>query len=145
MNTIEFDALRWINQYLDYQIKMDEEDLKQLEIFTFMWDMFEAKACNGVANAQSITDFVLNKSSFKESGSSVLDAYYDYFNKRYPKVYNEILCPKEEEAILIKYDIELEKKIKIDFPIDVVFSWVNDNDLNWKNKYNKYNKKSFRR
>lgn len=83
MNTIEFDALRWINQYLDYQINMNEDDLKQLEIFTFMWDMFEAKACNGVANAQSITDFVLNKSSFKERGSSVLDAYYDYFSKRY--------------------------------------------------------------
>lgn len=83
MNTIEFDALRWINQYLDYQIEMSEEDLKQLETFTFMWDMFEAKACNGVADAQSITDFVLNRSSFKERGSSVLDAYYDYFNKRY--------------------------------------------------------------
>lgn len=62
----------------------------------------------------------------------------DYFNKKYPKIYNEILCPKEEEAILLKYDIELEKAIDIRFSIDVVFTWVNDNDFKWQNKYKKY-------
>lgn len=64
--------------------------------------------------------------------------FRDFFNKKYPRVYNEILCPKEEETILIQYDLEFEKNINIDFPIDVVFTWVNDNDPEWKLKLNKY-------
>lgn len=64
--------------------------------------------------------------------------FRDFFNKKYPRIYNEILCSQEEEEILIRHDISLEKLIDIDFPVDVVFTWVNDQDVNWQNKYCKY-------
>lgn len=60
--------------------------------------------------------------------------FRDYFIKKYPLVLNEITCPQEDERILIKHDIALEEKIKVNFPIDVVFTWVDDKDKNWLEK-----------
>ncbi|MCZ7833613.1 stealth family protein [Atlantibacter hermannii] len=65
--------------------------------------------------------------------------FRDYFIKKYPKIYNEILCPSEEEEILIRHDLALEHQLDIDFPIDVVYTWVNDKDPVWKNKFYNYN------
>lgn len=64
--------------------------------------------------------------------------FRDYFYKRYPEIYNEIKCPKDEEAILVEHDIYLESQININFSIDVVFTWVNDKDPEWQKKYNSY-------
>lgn len=64
--------------------------------------------------------------------------FRDYLNNKYPNLYNEIKCTIEEETILLKYDLELETKSKVDDPIDVVFTWVNDKDFIWKEKYLKY-------
>lgn len=64
--------------------------------------------------------------------------FRDYFDKKYPDVYNEILCPQDEESILIQHDISLENQININFPIDVVFTWVNDKDPEWQRKYQFY-------
>ncbi|MGL5240314.1 MAG: Stealth CR1 domain-containing protein [Kluyvera ascorbata] len=64
--------------------------------------------------------------------------FRDFLNKRYPEVYNEIRCQRDDEVVLLKSDLILESRIKIDEPIDVVFTWVNDKDIDWQEKYHKY-------
>ena len=64
--------------------------------------------------------------------------FRDYFLKKYPDVFNEISCAQDEEHILIKHDLLLENKITVDFPIDVVFTWVDDSDPVWRSKYELY-------
>ena len=66
--------------------------------------------------------------------------FRDYFNKKYPVIRNEILCPEVEESILIRHDLQLENILHADFPIDVVFTWVNDKDPKWQEKYKLYKK-----
>lgn len=51
---------------------------------------------------------------------------------------NEILCPEVEESILIRHDLQLENILHADFPIDVVFTWVNDKDPKWQEKYKRF-------
>lgn len=62
--------------------------------------------------------------------------FRDYLNKRYPVVRNEILCREEEESILMRHDLAIEERITVNFPIDVVFTWVNDKDPEWISRYN---------
>ncbi|WP_055666108.1 hypothetical protein [Desnuesiella massiliensis] len=85
MYSIEFDELKWINTYLEPEYLLNKNDLEHLKTFAFMWDMFEAKACDGVANAQAIANFIEEKLkvSKENTASSVIDAYYSHFNKRY--------------------------------------------------------------
>lgn len=64
--------------------------------------------------------------------------FRDYFNKKYPVIRNEILCPEVEESILIRHDLQLENILHADFPIDVVFTWVNDKDPKWQEKYKRF-------
>lgn len=61
--------------------------------------------------------------------------FRDYLDNKYPDIYNEIHCPYNEESILISHDLNLENQIDINFPIDVVFTWVNDKDPEWQRKY----------
>jgi len=61
--------------------------------------------------------------------------FRDYFNKKYPIIRNEIQCPELEENILIRHDLAIENLLHINFPIDVVFTWVDDSDPHWKEKY----------
>lgn len=53
-------------------------------------------------------------------------------------MYNEVKCPRDEESILVQHDLAMECQINIDFPIDVVFTWVNDKDPEWQRKYQSY-------
>ncbi|MDF7650582.1 capsule biosynthesis protein CapC [Erwiniaceae bacterium L1_54_3] len=66
--------------------------------------------------------------------------FKDYLNKKYPVYLNEIKCPQEEEQIIMSYDEEIEKLFKNNDSIDVVFTWVDNKDLNWKEKYNFFSK-----
>lgn len=59
----------------------------------------------------------------------------DHLNKKYPIIRNEIACSEDEEHILIRHDLAMENQIKIDFPIDVVFTWVDDSDPEWQKKH----------
>lgn len=68
--------------------------------------------------------------------------FKDYFNKKYPEIYNEIQCPKSDESILIKHDLELENQIVNNFPIDVVFTWVDNSDIKWQRKYDFFKNKN---
>ena len=82
---LDFDDLRWINGYLGVDNPLSQEDLNNLKTFTFMWSMFEAKACEGTGTAQSIADFVYNKLELSRNNTadSVFDAYFSYFKERY--------------------------------------------------------------
>ncbi|WP_426349205.1 hypothetical protein ACPWSR_15890 [Alloiococcus sp. CFN-8] len=82
---LDFDDLRWINGYLSGDNPLSQEDLNNLKTFTFMWSMFEAKACDGNGTAQTIADFVFNKLDVNENNTSdsVIDAYFSYFKERY--------------------------------------------------------------
>lgn len=62
--------------------------------------------------------------------------FRDYFNRKYPVIRNEILCPEDEESILVRNDLHNEELLSPEFPIDVVFTWVNDKDPIWQEKYN---------
>lgn len=59
----------------------------------------------------------------------------DYLNKKYPVIRNEIACAENEEHILMRHDLAMESQIEIDFPIDVVFTWVDDSDPAWQARY----------
>lgn len=65
--------------------------------------------------------------------------FRDYFNKRYPIINNEQSVSEIEESILINSDAQmllLESAIKKPLSaVDVVFTWVNDKDQQWQNKY----------
>lgn len=61
--------------------------------------------------------------------------FRDHFDNKYPLLLNEIKCPKHKENILLEHNLILEKEEVVNFPIDVVFTWVNDNDLKWKEKF----------
>ncbi|MDK4564075.1 stealth family protein [Kingella kingae] len=58
----------------------------------------------------------------------------DYFNKKYPISNIEQPYLEEEEFLLIQADEKLESMIP-DFPIDVVFTWVDNSDEKWLKKY----------
>lgn len=62
--------------------------------------------------------------------------FRDHLNKRYPVFRNEIFCREEEESILMRHDLAIEEKISVNFPIDVVFTWVDDKDPEWVARYN---------
>ncbi|MBX9561342.1 capsule biosynthesis protein CapC [Aeromonas hydrophila] len=59
----------------------------------------------------------------------------DHLNKKYPIVRNEVACSEDEEHILMRHDLAMESQIEIDFPIDVVFTWVDDADPAWQHRY----------
>lgn len=61
--------------------------------------------------------------------------FRDYLNKRYPVIRNEISCQEQDEEILINYDIALERKIKTEYAIDVVYTWVNNQDPDWEQRF----------
>lgn len=67
--------------------------------------------------------------------------FRDYFNKKYPIIRNEIQCSELEESILIRHDLAMENLLHINFPIDVVYTWVDDSDPVWKEKYLDYKSK----
>lgn len=62
----------------------------------------------------------------------------DYFLNRYPLYLSEFQCPLQEEQIVIENDLLLEHQIQCEFPVDVVYTWVDHNDENWNSKYRKY-------
>lgn len=64
--------------------------------------------------------------------------FRDYLNKKYPIIRNEIACPANDEKILIKHDMFLENKLPTEFPIDVVYTWVDNHDEKWQKKFNKF-------
>jgi len=64
--------------------------------------------------------------------------FRDYLNKKHPLILNELNYPKQDEGIIIEKNINLELKEVVNFPIDAVFTWVNDNDPAWKEKLYKY-------
>jgi len=71
------------------------------------------------------------KKFFKNPGIFIRD----HLNKKYPVIRNEVACSEDEEHILMRHDLAMESQIKIDFPIDVVFTWVDDSDPEWQSRY----------
>ncbi|MDK1252028.1 stealth family protein [Cronobacter dublinensis] len=62
----------------------------------------------------------------------------DYFLKRHPLIFNEIRCPVAEEGVLLKHDLALEHMFAVNFPVDVVFTWVDNGDPRWVKKFQQY-------
>lgn len=67
--------------------------------------------------------------------------FKDYLNKKHPTIRNEVSCPEELQDILIKSDLKLNKNLENKLIIDVVFTWVDDSDENWRNKKDYHAKK----
>lgn len=65
--------------------------------------------------------------------------FRDYFNKQYPIINNEQSVSEIDEGVLIDGDIQmslLESTIQMQVSdVDVVFTWVNDKDTLWREKY----------
>lgn len=64
--------------------------------------------------------------------------FRDYLNKRFPPYNVEQPIPETEEFILINADEKLgslTENILPNFPIDVVFTWVNNTDEDWQAQY----------
>ncbi|ELY6274553.1 Stealth CR1 domain-containing protein [Cronobacter muytjensii] len=62
----------------------------------------------------------------------------DYLLKKHPLIFNEIHCPVTEEGVLLKHDLALERMFEVNFPVDVVFTWVDNNDPRWGSKFQQY-------
>lgn len=65
--------------------------------------------------------------------------FRDYLNKRYPIIRNEISCPAYDERIIINHDMIFESRLPTEFPIDIVYTWVDNHDSQWKKKFNEFN------
>ncbi|ASK27541.1 capsule biosynthesis protein CapC [Neisseria chenwenguii] len=65
--------------------------------------------------------------------------FRDYLNKKYPVVNSEISVSENDEHTLIRYGILLHDQdaqtLVSDNPIDVVFTWVNNQDPVWQKKF----------
>ncbi|WP_145559618.1 Stealth CR1 domain-containing protein [Yersinia bercovieri] len=61
--------------------------------------------------------------------------FRDHLNIKFPIFRYEILCPELEDNFLIRHDLSLEKLTNVNFPIDVVFTWVDDSDPAWQKRY----------
>ncbi|UTG69811.1 Stealth CR1 domain-containing protein [Neisseria subflava] len=64
--------------------------------------------------------------------------FRDYFNKKYPVINNEQNVYEDDEYTLIKNSLKLsvlDATVKKDANIDVVFTWVNNQDPAWQKKY----------
>jgi hypothetical protein len=79
---------------------------------------------------------MLNNKKIKKFFKSPSIFFKDYLNKKHPVIRNEILCREEEEEILVKNDLQLESLIEPSFPIDIVFTWVDNKDPAWSKRYN---------
>lgn len=66
--------------------------------------------------------------------------FRDYYNKKYPYVHNEQQCIENHEPILIENDLKLAQLSfgKPSFNVDVVFTWVNDQDPLWHDQLTYY-------
>ncbi|EOI3578272.1 capsule biosynthesis protein CapC [Cronobacter turicensis] len=62
----------------------------------------------------------------------------DYLLKKHPLILNEINCPLTEENVLIRHDLALENMNDVTFPVDVVFTWVDNNDSQWRKKFEQH-------
>lgn len=62
----------------------------------------------------------------------------DYLLKTHPLIFNEIHCPVTEEGVLLKHDLALERMFEVNFPVDVVFTWVDNGDPHWARKFQQY-------
>lgn len=65
--------------------------------------------------------------------------FRDYLNKKYPIINNEVTIPENDEYTLIRHDELLQKQdaqtAVSDTPIDAVFTWVNNHDPVWQEKF----------
>ena len=64
--------------------------------------------------------------------------FRDYLNKRYPLTYTELKISETTEAAFIEYS---EKNLVTTtelLPVDVVFTWVNNQDKKWQQRYQMY-------
>lgn len=64
--------------------------------------------------------------------------FRDYLNKKYPATHIEQPYLEDEEIFAIKLDNKLASlthNVLPDFPIDVIFTWVDGNDAKWQQKY----------
>lgn len=70
--------------------------------------------------------------------------FRDFFNKKYPTYTNEQKISQEYEFLIVQYDLQLaslEAKLNIKTdPVDVVFTWVNNQDSEWIVKYQQAHK-----
>lgn len=61
--------------------------------------------------------------------------FRDYLLKRHPLILNEVDCPAEEEGIVARHLSALYATCHADFPVDVVFTWVDDKDPSWRQRF----------
>ena len=64
--------------------------------------------------------------------------FRDYFNKRYPITNTEMGVSESTETAFLEYSNINTVAMPDDRAIDVVFTWVNNTDKAWKDKYDKF-------
>lgn len=69
--------------------------------------------------------------------------FRDYLNKKYASFTNEQKILEADEIAIVRHELtrcHLESKLNgANEPVDVVFTWVNNADSNWQNRYNTAN------
>lgn len=69
----------------------------------------------------------------------------DYLNNKYPVNNGEVFCDEKNEPIIIQSQDKLLSNLPVldnnTKPVDVVFTWVDNSDVKWLAKYNKFKPK----
>lgn len=86
---------------------------------------------------------ILQKNKFYKKTKKLINNpglfFRDYLNKKYASFTNEQKILEADEIAIIRHELarcRLESKLNgIDKPVDVVFTWVNDTDDEWRERY----------
>ncbi|MDO4449663.1 MAG: Stealth CR1 domain-containing protein [Moraxella sp.] len=86
---------------------------------------------------------ILQKNKFYKKTKKLINNpglfFRDYLNKKYASFTNEQKILEADETAIVRHELarcRLESKLNgIDKPIDVVFTWVNDTDDEWRERY----------
>lgn len=62
----------------------------------------------------------------------------DYFNKHYPLTHTELRLSADRETLLLLGETQRQIRTTNQYPVDVVYTWVNHADLIWQKNYHLY-------
>ena len=78
-----FDELKWIMDFFDNAVDLSDEGIDRVRNFAFLWNIFEASACDKRANLNSIKDAVETLNNSEQLKSTDFEPFVDYFSNRY--------------------------------------------------------------
>ncbi len=83
MDNEPFDEMSWIKNYFDGKINYEDSSIESIRNFTLLWNMFEAIACNKMANISSVERFVDHIFYARRIQNKEFTFFLDFVQHRY--------------------------------------------------------------